>query len=95
MSGPFRLGEVVLGQNFVDFTEHNGEELLVVGGLEYRTVTCLTSLKTVSGMSYKVQTKYGETFTCGPHQLRRRKPPTTGEESVLALFSGQPQAVPA
>lgn len=93
MSEQFKVGEVAIGQNFVDFTEHNGEDLLVVGGLHYGEWVDMMALESCRGMYYQVQSICGEKFVVTPHQLRRRKPPSaTGEQSVLAMFKA-PQRV--
>lgn len=83
----FKVGEVAVGQNFEHYPEHNGEDLLVVEGLSHGAMFVGRARRWISGPHYRVQSSSGEEFLVRPHNLRKKRPPTTGEESILALFS--------
>ena len=90
MSDQFAVGEVVILQNDPCITEApeikrlNGEEVEIVGPLDYWRVT--------GGYfySYMVSHPSCEMFFCAPHELRRRRPPTTGEQAIRAMFDVEP-----
>jgi hypothetical protein len=92
----FKVGEVCVGQNFVLDPKYNGVECVVdepfgeyVGidraGLPRRRI------------GYGVRWANGELSYVNPHNLRRKRPPTTGEELIIAMFrkDKQPEGVEA
>lgn len=86
----FKVGEVCIMQNS-HYPPNNGRECVVVRAL---------GLHRVDGellACYITQTSDGEIWGSEPHQLRRKRPPTTGEESIIAMFhkDKQPQGEPA
>jgi hypothetical protein len=91
MSEQFKVGEVVIGQNFVFSTHRNGMEAEIIGGLSEREGWDEVTLEYYASTCYEVLWADGRITIQEPHYLRRRKPPTTGEESVLALFKRTPQ----
>ena len=88
MSALFKVGEMVIGQNFVDYPEYNGEELQIVGMLAFRYGTDAITGAHVKGFCYQVLDSQGVIFQCGAFNLRRRKPPasTTGEQRIIAML---------
>ena len=91
MSTVFKVGEVVILRidpactPRMDLFRLNGEEVEVTGALGiYESMEG-------SLYCYPVRHRSFGPLLCAPHELRRRKPPTTGEEFVLALFKGVPQ----
>lgn len=84
MTAPFNVGEFAILQNCL-YPENNGEECEIIGPLQMRK-----SLELGVIMAYKIQYRKGTAVTL-PHTLRRRKPPTTGEESVMSMFLTSPQ----
>lgn len=91
----FKVGEIVVGQNITSQPEYNGMEAEIIGGLEprrcHRNATGEV-LGTV--MTYAVRWANGLVTAQEPHKLRRRKPPTTGEESIMALLKRVPHREP-
>jgi hypothetical protein len=92
MSANFKQGEVAILQIDpactvrMELFRLNGEEVEVTGPLDiYITEENLVQY------GYPVRHHSYGSLLCAPHELRRRKPPSTGEESVLALFRGVPQ----
>jgi hypothetical protein len=82
----FKVGEVVIMQNAEALFEMNGEECTVLatdqlvrsrGGDVYKN-------------GYMVHTG-ARVMYCAPFQLRKKRPPATGLESILALFKPMPQ----
>lgn len=93
MSEPSKVGEIVVWQNCTGkYAYLNGTETQITGGLAERLGGELGWV-----ICYRTNTigYHGTPLLALPFELRRRKPPTTGEQSVLAMFNGQPQAVPA
>lgn len=84
MTAPFKVGEFAILQNCV-YPENNGEECEIIGPLQMRK-----SIELGVIMAYEIQYRKGIAVT-SPHMLRRRKPPTTGEASILAMFLTSPQ----
>lgn len=82
MNSAFKIGEVAILCNARFNPSLNGMECEITGGLELREVTQDSSI----ALRYAVRGADGNDYHADPHQLRRRKPPTTGEESVLAMF---------
>lgn len=85
MSGQFKVGEVLVGQNHIFDTSLNGMECTVVEGLEMRT-SFATGVGLEEGMAYVVEWADGRVWDCDPRNLRRKQPPT-GEESILRMFT--------
>lgn len=91
MSAPFRVGEIAIHKpdpgGDPAFTILDGEEVEIIGALEMRD--------SVDGpyYSYEVFHPAAGDFLCAPHELRRRKPPTTGEQAIRAMFTNAPQRV--
>jgi hypothetical protein len=86
VSGPFKVGEVCIGQNFVNFPEYNGCECLIerplqmFGGFNRRTGEwCAVE------PSYFVRWADGAGSWVGRHNLRRKQPPT-GEIAIMRMF---------
>lgn len=91
MSGPFKVGDICILQNLQNHPQYNGEECIVVGGLEVR-VGFNRAGEPSEAACYQVA-GCGEIDLVLPHQLRPRKPPTTGEQSILSLFLTAPQRI--
>lgn len=92
MSAIFKVGEIAIFQNAQLFPMFNGEECVVIE-VGVKGLTCNGECLT----GYRVKFKCGFVGVAAPYQLRRRKPPATGEQSILALFHVLPQrdSVPA
>jgi hypothetical protein len=90
---PFKVGEIAIGQNFVDFPEHNGEDLVIIEGARFGPTIDKMDRVVRTGVTYKVESTNGEQFVCSPSCLRRRKPPSTGEQSVMQMFVDAPLRV--
>jgi hypothetical protein len=75
MTSPFKPGEIAIGQNFADFPEHNGEDLLVIEAARFGPTIDKMDRVVRTGVTYKVESTNGEQFHCDPSHLRRRKPP--------------------
>lgn len=96
MSETFKVGERAILQNDPSFTVDpfikriNGEEIEIIGELRLR------HLGDGPFYGYMVWHPLTEEFFCAPHELRRPKPPTTGEYMIQAMFDApsQPQPVP-
>lgn len=84
--GNFKVGEIVLGQNFVNATEKNGMEGQVV-----RALTITTSQNIFTGVistepMYVISWADGCLRNVRPQNLRRRPAPS-GEKSIFEMFS--------
>lgn len=86
----FKVGEVVVGQHFIFDTHRNGMEGEIVVGLHMGTIPHRITGTPIE-LGYGVRWADGDLRMAAPVNLRRRKPPTTGEESVLAMFKRAPQ----
>lgn len=82
----FKVGEVAIGQHFDTYPELNGADLVVTEPLAVREWHVARSDAWQSGLSYVVRTPDGVEGCVKPHNLRKKRPPTTGEERVLAMF---------
>lgn len=87
----FKVGEAVIGQNFIVSTELNGMEAEIIGGLTMRRGFDAVTLEFAETMCYEVMWATGAVSLQEPWYLRRRKPPTTGEESIIAMFRTTPK----
>jgi hypothetical protein len=82
----FQIGEIVIIQNDPAITiqthlhQLDGEEAEIIGPLQ--------TWPTVAGPFYAYVLYHPAvgTICCAPHELRRRRPPTTGEQAVRAMF---------
>jgi hypothetical protein len=90
MSEQFKVNEIVIGQNFIVDTQFNGMEAIIIGGLEMRPWSYEDTGESGESLAYEVEWENGEVTVQEPFTLRR-KPPTTGEASVLALFRVTPR----
>lgn len=90
MDEQFKVGDIVILQNDPSFTVDaeikrlNGEEIEIAGPLRIWT------LHDGPFYGYMVTHPTCEEFFCAPHELRRPKPPTTGEQSIRAMFDSPP-----
>jgi hypothetical protein len=91
MSEQFNPGEIAIGQNFIDFPEHNGEDLVIVEGARFGSSIDAMDLTVYTGVRYEVESIRGERFYCTPSHLRRRNPPATGEQAIRDLFLVAPE----
>jgi hypothetical protein len=92
MSEQFRVGEIVILKNDRAVTppqllRFEGEEVEIVGPLGF--YEC--DIGRIH--AYVVRHMSGMGLLAEPHELRRRKPPTTGEQSILAMFRDVPEVV--
>lgn len=86
MSGQFKVGDIVILRNDpaattdLELWRLEGEEVEILAPADYEPFDGeLLLLFLVRHASY------GE-FFAAPHELRRRQPPTTGEQKILAMF---------
>jgi hypothetical protein len=93
VTAPFKVGEIAIGQHFADFPEHNGEDLLVIESARFGPTIDKMDRVIRTGVTYEVESTRGERFHCDPSHLRRRKPPSTGEQSVMQMFVDAPLRV--
>lgn len=69
----FTVGEIAIGQNFIDFTEHNGEWLEVVQVVGAGNVINLMSLESEQiGSGYLVRDAVGDEFIVRAYQLLKK-----------------------
>lgn len=96
MSGQFKIGEIVVGQNFTVTTKYNGMEAEIIGGLEFRRARTSHG-KLERGSMYRVQWADGKITSQFPHELRRKKPPKREIDTVVAWSdcAWRPAGVPA
>ncbi len=94
MSAPLKKGDICIWQNCTGpFAYLNGEETTITGGLA-RGFDVLNG-----GTAYGYRTDTPDPFFSGffllgePHELRRKEPPTTGEEKIRSMFKPQPDLV--
>lgn len=85
MEGQFKIGEVLVGQNFVICPEFNGCECVVVGALKMREGINVATGLLATDLQYAVQWSTGKITNARPYLLRRKQPPA-GEQSILAMF---------
>lgn len=97
MSAAFKVGEVCIGQNFVNSPELNGLECVIIGGLVERLSKHLITGLITSGFRYRVQFADGSIFAQEPYFLRLKQPPTSAKSIMRAaiLKAKQPSKVPA
>lgn len=88
----FKVGEILVGQNHIINTEKNGMECEVIGDLVMRTgYPGGLNLPPETKLQYLVRWANGQEWNACPQYLRRRKPPTTGEQSIMSLLLTTPQ----
>ena len=86
MSSQFTVGEVVIIRNdplittSEDLKALDGEEVEIIGPAQFELFDDGLLL------CYAVQHPSYGPFYAAPHELRRRQPPTTGEQKILAMF---------
>jgi hypothetical protein len=94
MSEQFKVGEVAILQPDPSITisreliRMSGEEVIVAGPLATWSTDC--------GPQYTYMVTHPShafPFFCAPHELRRKKPPTTGESLIRVMFEAPPQLV--
>jgi hypothetical protein len=90
MGEQFKVGEICVGQNFINAQYRNGMECKIVGALKLRQSINSTSGKVRLLESYLVQWADGDVTAQRPFFLRRKRPPTTGEDAIMALFNAPP-----
>lgn len=83
----YKVGEIVIGQNFQNSTHLNGVECQIVKGLDFAfdCYSLATGRNLGPSSFYEVQWPDGSIIPVRPQNLRRKQPPT-GEEKVLAFF---------
>jgi hypothetical protein len=90
MSEQFKVGDVCVGQNFVFSTDRNGMECTVIGGLQMRPGINHITGKAAWEMLYDVRWADGAESFQEPYTLRRKRPPTTGEQMIRSMFDAPP-----
>lgn len=90
----FKVGEIVIGQNFILATSRNGMEAEIIGALEMRQWIIRDTGRMGESVAYKVRWADGEITSQEPPYLRRKKPPTTGEDAIMALLKRVPHREP-
>lgn len=91
----FKVGEVVILQNAEQFPEMNGmEATIVAAGVASNSAS---TGKPFIGFLLDVRNPHGKWCVAQQHQIRKKRPPTTGEESIIAMFrkDKQPKGVEA
>lgn len=83
--GPFAVGDVVKLIKTYKFHHMLGEVVSIMGPLQVVIINCDWDLAHLTSLTHN-----GRPLYVTPDQIRRRKPPTTGEEFVLALFKTTP-----
>lgn len=86
MSGQFKVGEVLVGQNFIHMPSYNGMECVVLAGLQMRRGFGMATREPLFGQMYRVQWANGYISSQFPRNLRRKQSPA-GEESILRMFT--------
>jgi hypothetical protein len=85
MTGPFKVGEVCIGQHFIMRPDRNGCECVVLTSARHMHVRCDTTGRPHSGPMVEVRWADGWITNVMPSNLRRKRPPA-GEESILRMF---------
>jgi hypothetical protein len=96
MSEQFKVGEIVIGQNHVYHTHHNGMEAEIIGALEMRRCIRLGGVVEMK-LAYEVRWADGDVLFQVPHTLRRKQPPKREIDTVVSWknCAWQPTGVPA
>lgn len=88
--GPFKVGDVVEGHGFINSPCRNGMKAIIVLPLDVKISVLRHSGNIVNEPVYGIDWEDGAKGAARPSNLRRRKPPMTGLEDVLAMFKVQP-----
>lgn len=96
MSGVFKVGEIVVGQNHVYDTEYNGMEGQIVEGLETRRWVTERG-EHGKGFVYVVEWATGERCATEPKNIRRKPPHKREIDTVVSwdICAWRPVGVPA
>jgi hypothetical protein len=88
MGEQFKVDEIAIGQNFTFSLNRNDMECEILAGpLESGICKCLATSEILpSSICYIVQWADGDTVYVEPKNLRKKRPPTTGEQAIRALF---------
>lgn len=87
MSGSFKVGEVLVGVNFITHPDRNDMECIVIGGLDVSDAILVRTGEVVRACAtYEVEWADGFVDNVQPKNLRRKQPPT-GLATVLAWFT--------
>lgn len=84
--GNFKVGEIILGQNFVHSTEKNGMEGQVVRSLSITTSRHIFTGVISTEPMYFISWADGDLYNVRPKNIRRRPAPS-GEKSIFEMFS--------
>jgi hypothetical protein len=97
MSEQFKAGEIAI--LYPDATRTLSREHLRLHGEEVEIVEPLDAYETDLGLirAYRIRHAAYDDLLAEPHELRRRRPPTTGEQMIRSMFDAppQPEKVPA
>lgn len=85
MSGNFKVGEVLVGQNHIFEKHRNGMECTVIGSLKKCSGFFRGSGKVEFFDGYQVHWANGDVTNSKQKYLRRKQPPA-GEASILNMF---------
>lgn len=85
MNGNFKVGEVLVWQNFILSTELNNSECKVLAELKTRTTRNRVTREISHDPKYLVEWEDGDIQSIRPFNLRRKQPPS-GELSILNMF---------
>ena len=83
----FKVGEIVIGQNFIRQLYRNSAECEIIGGLQTRTSTITGTTEVTIGMKYKVKWSDG-TITCQPEMYLKKKPPEEASWEEIQKSTG-------
>lgn len=83
MSAQFKVGEIAIFQNAMFNLSINGQEVEIIGGL-HEYIGEVTGLRR---QGYRIRLPCGRASNALPHQLRKKNPPSTGEQAIMALFN--------
>lgn len=86
MKGQFKVGEVLVGQNYTIRTSRNGMECEVIAPLMLRQWHFDGEVPAGSGFVYEVRWADGHVNAAFPKNLRRKQPPA-GEQSILRMLT--------
>jgi hypothetical protein len=90
MSAQFKVGDICVGQNFINHPEKNGMECTVIGGLQMRYGVDFRTGVAAWEMLYDVRWADGAESFQEPYTLRLKRPPTTGEQMIRSMFDAPP-----
>lgn len=77
----FKVGEVAIGQNFVNNTKYNGMECTVVSALDLVTTRHHITGEVTTAYRYGVKWADGWLTYQESHYLRKRRPPASDESA--------------